>query len=79
LIKELSDKSVDRIYIDGRIVIREFLSTRLVDEITVTMVPILIGKGKSFSGLLPEDLDSQHLKTTVYEFGFVQNKYKVNK
>ena len=79
LIKELSDKSVDHIYVDGGIVIQEFLSARLVDEITVTIVPILIGKGKSFSGLLPEDLDLQHLKTTVYEFGFVQNKYKVNK
>jgi len=60
-------------------VIQDFLSARLVDEITVTIVPILIGKGKSFSGLLLKDLSLKHLKTTVYNFGFVQNKYKVNK
>jgi dihydrofolate reductase len=79
LIKELSDQSINHIYIDGGIVIQDFLSARLVDEITVTIVPILIGKGKSFSGLLLKDLSLKHLKTTVYNFGFVQIKYKINK
>ena len=79
LIKELSDRSVDHIYVDGGTVIQEFLSARLVDEITVTIVPILIGKGKSFSGILSEDLHLHHIKTTVYDFGFVQNKYKIDK
>ncbi|WP_458720347.1 dihydrofolate reductase family protein [Candidatus Nitrosocosmicus sp. R] len=79
LVKELSYQSVNHIYVDGGMVIQDFLSARLVDEITVTIVPILIGKGKSFSGLLSKDLSLQHLKTTVYDFGFVQNKYKVNK
>jgi riboflavin biosynthesis pyrimidine reductase len=65
LIKELSDQSVNHIYVDGGIVIQEFLLARLVDEITVTIVPILIGKGKSFSRLLSEDLYLHHLKTTV--------------
>ena len=76
LIKELSNQSINHIYVDGGTVMRDFLSEGLVDEITVTIVPILIGKGKSFSGLLPKDLYLKHLKTTVYDFGFVQNKYK---
>ena len=79
LTKELSDQSINHIYVDGGIVIQDFLSARLVDEITVTVVPVLIGKGKSFSGSLPKDLSLEHLKTTVYNFGFVQNKYKINK
>jgi len=79
LIKELSDQSINHIYIDGGIVIQDFLSARLVDEITVTIVPILIGKGKSFTGLLLKDSSLKHLKTTVYNFGFVQIKYKINK
>jgi dihydrofolate reductase len=78
-IKELSVQSINHIYVDGGTVIQDFLSAGLVDEITVTIVPILIGKGKSFSGLLPRDLYLQLLKTTVYDFGFVQNKYKINK
>ena len=78
LIKELSDQSINHIYIDGGMVIQDFLSAGLVDEITVTIVPILIGKGKSFSGLLSKDLSLEHLKTTVFNFGFVQVKYKIN-
>lgn len=66
LIRELFDQSINHIYVDGGLVIQDFLSAGLVDEITVTIVPILIGKGKSFSRLLPKDLVLQHLKTTVY-------------
>ena len=79
LIKELSYQTVNHIYVDGGTVIKDFLSEGLVDEITVTIAPILIGIGKSYSGLLPKDLYLQHLETTVYDFGFVQNKYKINK
>ena len=79
LIKELSDQSINHLYIDGGLVIQDFLSAGLVDEITVTIVPKLIGKGKSFSGLLLKDSSLKHLKTTVYNFGFVQIKYKINK
>lgn len=79
LIKELSNQTINHICVDGGTVIQDFLSEGLVDEITVTIVPILIGKGKSFSGLLPKDLYLRHLKTTVYDFGFIQNKYKINK
>jgi dihydrofolate reductase len=78
LIKELSDQSINHIYIDGGTVIQDFLSAGLVDEITVTIVPIIIGKGKSFSGLLSKDLSLEHLKSTVFNFGFVQVKYKIN-
>ena len=77
LIRELSDQPIDHIYVDGGLVIQEFLSAGLVDEITVTIVSIIIGRGKSFSKLLPKDLYLNHLKTTVYEFGFVQNKYRI--
>lgn len=79
LIKKLSIQSINHIYVDGGIVIQDFLSAKLVDEITITIIPILIGKGKSFSGLLDNDLFLQHLKTTVYDFGFVQNTYKIDK
>lgn len=77
LIKGLSDESINHIYVDGGKVIQDFLSAGLVDEITVTIIPVLIGKGRSFSGLLSKDIFLQHIKTTVYDFGFVQNKYKL--
>ena len=45
LIKELSDQPIYHRYVDGGTVIQDFLSTGLVDEITVTIVPIHRGNG----------------------------------
>lgn len=78
LIKQLIDESIKHVYADGGLVIQDFLSSGLVNEITVTTVPILIGKGKSFSNSLTTDLNLTHLKTTVFNFGFVQNKYRID-
>ncbi len=77
LIGRLSNESIKHVYVDGGMVIHSFLASRLVNEITVTIVPILIGNGKSFSGILPMDISLQHLKTTVFESGFVQIQYRV--
>lgn len=78
LMNQLIDDSIKHVYVDGGLVIQDFLSSGLVNEITVTIVPILIGKGKSFSNSLTKDLNLTHLKTTIFNFGFVQNKYKVD-
>jgi riboflavin biosynthesis pyrimidine reductase len=77
LMERLSNEPVKHVYVDGGTVIRGFLASSLVNEITVTIVPILIGDGKSFSGMLPVDISLQHLKTTVFESGFVQIQYGV--
>jgi dihydrofolate reductase len=77
LMERLSNETVKHVYVDGGTVIRGFLASSLVNEITVTIVPILIGDGKSFSGMLPVDISLQHLKTTVFESGFVQIQYGV--
>ncbi len=77
LIERLSDETIKHIYVDGGMVIHSFLASGLVNEIIVTIVPILIGNGKSFSGILPMDISLQHLKSTTFESGFVQIHYRV--
>lgn len=79
LVDNLSSKSVSHIYVDGGKVIQSFLLEGLLDEINVSIVPILIGKGRSFSEFIPRDILLHNSKTTVYEFGAVQIKYFVNK
>src|ERR1044072_1400026 len=49
LFDKLSSRSVSHVYVDGGKVIQSFLSEGLINELTVTIVPILIGKGRSFS------------------------------
>lgn len=79
LIDMLSSRSISHVYVDGGKVIQSFLSEGLIDELTVTIVPILIGKGRSFSASITNDVLLNNSKTTVYEFGAVQIKYAIGK
>ena len=64
------------VYIDGGITVQSFLLERLVDELTITVVPILLGTGKPLFGPLRSNICLLHVATQVYEFGFVQHKYR---
>lgn len=45
VVRELNKKSLYKLYIDGGSVIQEFLQEDLIDEITITTIPILLGGG----------------------------------
>ena len=66
-------------YVDGGATIQSFLSDDLIDEITTTVIPILIGDGISLFGSLEKDIHLKHDRTQAYDFGFVQSTYLVNK
>lgn len=45
LLERLGAQGVKRIYLDGGSVIRQFLEMGLVDELTLSVVPVLLGDG----------------------------------
>lgn len=57
--------------------IQSFLAAGLVDDITITVIPVLLGAGKPLFGPLQTDLRLVHEGTTAFEFGFVQSRYRV--
>lgn len=77
LVADLAAKGLHGLYIDGGITIQGFLALRLIDELTITTIPVLLGSGKPLFGALPADVRLQHLSTRAYEFGFVQTTYRV--
>lgn len=74
---ELKETGADHVYVDGGIAIQGFLKARLVDEIIITKIPVLIGKGISLFGPLEKDMKLIHIKTKSFKNGFIQSKYKV--
>ncbi len=64
-------------YVDGGKTIQGFLRAGLIQEMTITRVPVLIGEGIPLFGPLPHDLALQHHSTKTFENGFVQDKYKI--
>jgi dihydrofolate reductase len=79
LVQELSARGAKKIYIDGAKTIQRFLSANLIDEITITIIPILLGKGKSLFAEIQKEIKLELISSKSFDFGFVQNKYKVKK
>lgn len=65
------------LYIDGGKTVQAFIQARLLEEITVTTIPVLIGVGRRLFGELDADVALRHISTQAYPFGFVQSRYKL--
>ncbi len=76
MVQYLAGKGARHLYIDGGKTIQSFLRAGLIDEMTITLTPILIGEGLPLFGPLQHDLKLKHLETKAYPNGFVQNKYQ---
>jgi dihydrofolate reductase len=77
LIHEMERRGANHIYIDGGVTIQHFLRESLVDEMTITTIPILLGEGLPLFGKLEKDVKLELVKSQSFKNGFVQNKYKI--
>jgi len=59
--------------------IQGFLSSGLINEITLTVVPVILGDGIALFGYLHQDIELTHLRTIEFDFGFVQTTYSTKK
>ena len=78
LLRRLSDSGARHVYVDGGTTIQGFLAEGLVDEITVTVIPIILGGGIPLFGPTEHDINLTHVRTTAYDFGFVRSIYSVD-
>jgi dihydrofolate reductase len=65
------------LYIDGGRTIQSFLAAGLISEMTITVIPILLGSGRSLFGPLAADIELQLVSSRAYSFGLVQSHYRV--
>lgn len=77
LVDLLAGRGANHIYLDGGKTIQSFLKAGLIQQITITRIPILLGRGIPLFGHLENDLKLHHLETKTYPNGLVQNKYEV--
>lgn len=77
LIKKLSSEGVERIYVDGGVTIQRFLFDNLLDEITITIIPVLLGRGTPLFSGIDREIKLELVGSKSFDFGFVQNRYKI--
>ena len=75
ILSHLESKGVNRVYLDGGAdVISQFMDANLVDEATVTVVPITIGKGLKFLSDEHKSMLKEVEVRTIYP-DFIQQKF----
>jgi dihydrofolate reductase len=77
LVARLVSQGLDHLYVDGGKCIQSFLAAGLIDELTITLIPVLIGNGNPLFGLLPGDVRLELLSSQAYDFGYVQSTYRI--
>jgi dihydrofolate reductase len=79
LVQTLADRGAKRVYADGGRVIQTFLRAGLLNELTITVVPVLLGSGLSLFGELDQDIVLIHNATRTLGAGLIQSDYTVKR
>ncbi len=64
------------LYIDGGTTIQSFLKEDLIDEITISQIPLLLGGGFSLFGELSDKVEFELIRTKVFLNQITQSSYK---
>jgi dihydrofolate reductase len=75
VIDRLNQRGYINIYVDGGRVIQSFLAEDMIDELIITKVPILLGKGIPLFGEQEQSLMFRHTKTEIYNNSLVKSHY----
>ena len=77
IMKYLDSKNFNNLYIDGGKVIHDFLEHGLIDELVITRVPILLGKGIPLFTKNNNEIKFEHLKTEIFNNAYVKTHYRL--
>ncbi|WP_026954905.1 dihydrofolate reductase family protein [Algoriphagus vanfongensis] len=72
---QIHQKGYGRLYIDGGKTIQSFLQQDLIDEIVITVIPVLLGKGIPLFGELDQALIFECKSTKLFLEKIVQNRF----
>jgi len=79
ILASLATRGWARAYVDGGLVVQSFIRAGLVEDMTITLVPILIGKGRRLFGDLDGDIDLDLLSSKAFPSGLVQARYRIRR
>lgn len=78
LVKKLEGKGFKHAYIDGGSTITSFLNLKLINEMTITKVPVLLGEGIPLFGKINQRIKLENSKASAFPNELIQVKYSVN-
>lgn len=79
VVAQLAESGCRHLYIDGGQTVQRFLQAGLIDELTITRVPLLLGGGIPLFGADGPEQRLRLLAVTQSDNGFVQERYAVQR
>lgn len=74
--ERLAAAGLRAVYLDGGQAIRQSLQEHLVDELTLNIVPVLLGRGRPLFAPAAAALNRTLLSSRSFSSGLVQNRYR---
>ena len=76
VLQKIHQQGFNNLYIDGGTLIQDFLRSDLIDEMIITIIPVLLGEGIPLFGHLSNSLVFECINTKHYLGKVVQNHFK---
>lgn len=76
IVQALAARGLQELYVDGGVTLTRFLAAGLVDRMTLTRIPVLLGAGLPLFGPLDGDRRFRHVATRSWPSGLVQSVYE---
>jgi dihydrofolate reductase len=77
IVERLSGRGWQHLYVDGGVTIQGFLEAGLIQKMTITRVPVLLGSGIPLFGALSRDVWLRHVGTRSFPSGLVTSEYEI--
>jgi Dihydrofolate reductase len=76
---ELEERGFKRVYVDGGKTVQQFLRAGLIDRITISRLPVLIGTGIPLFGETEADIRLKLERVQEFPSGMVQCEYSIGR
>lgn len=78
VVATLAARGAKHLYVDGGDTVQRFLRAGQVNQIILTIIPVLIGQGISLFGNLEQDIPLEHVRSVTLGNGLIQVEYQVS-
>jgi dihydrofolate reductase len=78
LITQLESEGFSHAYVDGGTTITSLINLQLINEMTITQAPVLLGEGRPLFGKTFKQIKLEGSQATAYPNDFIQVKYQVS-
>lgn len=79
LVEKLHREGAKHIWVDGGSTISQFLALQLIDEMTLSVIPIVLGDGLPLFHTIGKEIPCRLTSSQSYESGLVQMRYEILK